>query len=627
MAARRKKSGPKEPETPQPTKDNRLSVLVEMLSHPGSSGMHVMSSAHGMDVPGFEVDEQFEPVTLGTNPSFGAVSRGTSQSESTVLRGTVNSEEEMHALRERPEVAGVWRDTPISPFPGFGDPQPTLQGNGSAMNSCPIPPCDCEPATPKGDLADVAQYLGVDQIWNSGFRGAGIVVGVLDSGITAQGRPVKPGETHRRIPRVINGWPSDWGTESGKWGEHGNMCATDVLGMAPEAQLYDLRIAGSGGSPGTISRALQAFNWALSQFRTDGTPQILTNSWGIFQEAWDNTYARNPNHPFTRKVVEAINEGMIVLFAAGNCGDTCPDNRCGSDTGPGNSIWGANGHPMVMTIGAVNKDEDFIGYSSQGPAALDSNKPDFCSISHFRGYFNSDSGTSAATPILAGAVALLKQASPGSDQNDIKEVLKATAKDIGPSGFDQHSGAGIVQIKAAYDHMHRPVIRPTLTASCKIRPTLIASHCGIIRSTQIGCPPRRTILGSTCPRPTFIGPRCPRPTFIGARCPRPTFIPELCPRPTRVGCPRPTIFDCPRPTLVSCTRPTSMGCSRPSLLCGFSGDDLSGYEEQDLLARLAYTGYDEYYANGWGADMDAEDHYVDDYETYPEADYWYDADQ
>ena len=122
-------------------------------------------------------------------------------------------------------------------------------------------------------------------------------------------------------------------------------------------------------------------------------------------------------------------------------------------SGPGRSIWGANGHPRVMTVGAVNKNEQFVGYSSQGPAALDPHKPDFCSITHFTGYFNSDSGTSAATPIAAGLCALLKQAKPSATHNSIKAALIATAKDIGPVGWDQHSGAGIIGGKRAYDRL------------------------------------------------------------------------------------------------------------------------------------------------------------------------------
>ena len=472
---------------PQPIdKRGRISILIELRSTSGGSGALSMSQASRIDLQGFELDQEFAPVSLGGQ--VGADGMATSL-PSYIVRGTVENEAQIDTLKKNPEVAEVWRDSPISPFSGRRKKEASngfnayvAPNDNLGAGTCPIGSCDCESWVAKGSMADVATYLGVDQIWSRGFRGSGIVVGVLDSGITAQGRPVKAGETARRIPRVIGGWPlDDWGTESSKWGDHGNMCATDVLGMAPEAQLYDLRIAGAGGSPGTISRALQAFQWAIDQHRRDGTPHILTNSWGIFQEAWDVTYARNPNHPFTRKVVEAIDEGIVVLFAAGNCGGTCPDGRCGPDNGVGRSIWGANGHPRVMTVGAVNRLEQFIGYSSQGPAALDANKPDFCGISHFAGYHPSDSGTSAATPIVAGVCALLKQANPGLTQDQVKDCLKSTAKDIGPAGFDQHSGSGIVQAKAAFDRCSgrivitsaaRDVVKPLISDTTPIRDKL-----------------------------------------------------------------------------------------------------------------------------------------------------------
>lgn len=550
---------------PQPVdKEGNYSVLVELRYGSGVSPQLAMGTARNIDLPGFNIDEEFEPVSLNSAASSAEGMLG-QQVQTYVVRGTIKDESEIDALRALPDVAEVWLDTPIAPFPVWeSEPQPE---ESPAAGTCPISPCDCAPGTPKGNMADVANYLGVDQIWAAGFRGTGIVVGVLDSGITAVGRPVKAGETSRRIPRVIGGWPTgDWGTESGKWGDHGNMCATDVLGMAPEAQLYDLRIAGSGGSPGTISRALQAFSWAINKHRVDGTPHVLTNSWGIFQETWDTTYARNPNHPFTRKVVEAINEGILVLFAAGNCGGTCPDGRCGADNGPGRSIWGANGHPLVMTVGAVNKNEQFIGYSSQGPAALDPNKPDFCSISHFTGYNHSDSGTSAATPICAGVVALLKQVKPALSQSQAKSLLKVTAKDIGPAGFDQHSGAGIIQAFAAYRRLTRPSIR-TLAPPCRptnpvtCRPT---TPITCRPTTPITCRPtnpiscRPTIIGPRCPRPTITGPTCPRPTLTGPSCPRVTLAGPNCIRPTLSGpgCLRQTLTNCPRLTLASCPRPT-----------------------------------------------------------------------
>lgn len=426
--------------------DEMQQVIVEVRI-PKSQGIaNALGMAQAMNVPGFELDTSYDPVPMSASSDQEGLT--STNEEVAILRGKIEVNR-IAELEAQPNVIKVWRDSQVSPFTGV-----LVEENKSFVNpmaptaACPIGTCDCSPGTAKGALADVANYLGVDQIWSSGIKGNGIVVGVVDGGITAEGRPVGSGETSRRIPRVIGGWPtSNWGTTAAAWGEHGNMCATDVLGMAPEAQIYDIRIS-NGNS---LSNALAGFQWAIDQHKANGTPHVLTNSWGYFQEAWDPDYTKNPDHPFTRKVIEAIDEGILVLFAAGNCGGTCPDSRCGSDTGPGRSIWGANGHPRVITVGAVNKNEQFVGYSSQGPAALDAQKPDFCSITHFKGYFNSDSGTSAATPIAAGVVALLKQANAAATQDQIKNALKDTAKDIGDAGWDRHSGAGIMRAKAAFD--------------------------------------------------------------------------------------------------------------------------------------------------------------------------------
>ena len=393
-------------------------VLVEIRVPKGQAAGVALQMAAGLKVPNFQLDAEYAPVPINLSPQHAALGVAADE-EVVVVRGTIEVSN-ISTLEAQPQVIKVWRDTKIAPFTSsyIAEKQTPLVVPSPALGTCPIPPCDCSPGTARGNIADVASYLGVDQIWTAGYKGNGIVIGIVDGGITAVGRTPKPGET-AKISRVIGGWPSDWGTTAAAWGDHGNMTSTDSLGMAPEAQVYDIRISDGDA----ISNALAGFQWAINQHRLDGTPHILSNSWGIFRESWDPAYARDPNHPFTRKVVEALDEGILVLFAAGNCGDTCPDGRCGSDTGPGRDIWGANGHPRVMTVGAVNKNEQFIGYSSRGPAALDPQKPDFCSISHFQGYFASDSGTSAATPIAAGIVALLKQANPATTQDLAKSAL------------------------------------------------------------------------------------------------------------------------------------------------------------------------------------------------------------
>jgi hypothetical protein len=483
-------------------------VLVEMRLPRERADAAFASLAAAPSPSGFRVDSSYKPVPMGGGADAADASRagqpgasgraGAAGESIVVVRGTVD-EDRIAELEAQPNVRKVWRDGPIAPFAppplvqtaGAASAAPTAPekreplGPGRALGepgleqttvahaaraavretiarravvlpvqgfaTCPIGTCDCSPGTPKGTIAEVAAYLGADQIWAEGFRGTGIVVGVVDGGITAEGRPIRRGEEATvKVGRVIGGFPdADWGTTGAAWGNHGNMCATDVLGMAPEAQIYDLRI--SDGF--FLSDAMAAFQWAIDRHRADGTPHVLTNSWGIFQEDWAPDYARDPDHVFTRKVLEAMDEGILVLFAAGNCGGTCPDGRCGSDTGPGRSIWGANGHRRTITVGAVNKNEQFVGYSSQGPAALWADKPDFCSVTHFRGYFASDSGTSAATPIAAGVSALLRQAAPGLTQDRLQQVLKDTAKDIGPVGFDSNSGAGILRAKAAFDQL------------------------------------------------------------------------------------------------------------------------------------------------------------------------------
>ena len=62
-----------------------------------------------------------------------------------------------------------------------------------------------------------------------------------------------------------------------------------------------------------------------------------------------------------------------------------------------------------------------------------------------------DGGTSAATAVAAGVVALLKHRRPNLTQDEAKAVLAETAENFWTSGFDRDSGAGIIRAKAAFD--------------------------------------------------------------------------------------------------------------------------------------------------------------------------------
>lgn len=120
-----------------------------------------------------------------------------------------------------------------------------------------------------------------------------------------------------------------------------------------------------------------------------------------------------------------------------------------------------------MTVAAISLKkekkqyiEEYINYSSKGPAALHGEKPDFCAISHYKGYNRGllekgggdycDTGTSAACPVVSGIVALLLQAESNLSQQEIKECLSSTASPLSLN-WNNKTGHGTVRAKDAYD--------------------------------------------------------------------------------------------------------------------------------------------------------------------------------
>ena len=236
---------------------------------------------------------------------------------------------------------------------------------------------DCRPFQPAVSIDAIRDHLGVGDVWQSGHRGDGIIVGIVDEGIDGTEYPVIGG-----FNRAGAQAPGAASIRS-----HGSMCAADVLVAAPEAQLYDYPFLVPRSSS-----ALAMFSNVLKQRRLDGTPHVVSNSWGFYAVP---PQATNPNHeiwdidhPLHRKIREVIESGALVVFAAGNCGTPCPAGNCDdSSIGAGISIHGSNSLAEVITVAAVNSRGDRIGYSSQGPGMFEPEKPDVAAYSHFFGNF------------------------------------------------------------------------------------------------------------------------------------------------------------------------------------------------------------------------------------------------
>ena len=456
-----------------------MKKIILEIRVPVNAGMSMIMEME-MEIarlPGFNLDENYHPIPLHPSKELAAHLAST-QEKIVVIRGELEEPKE-HILIEMSNVIDVWTDGKIQAVDLFdrrkSDSQETddekmfdnseycfyellelgqkqefhksLQLVPQTM-STPCPPTDCQSSVAKGTIADVIKYLCCDRLWEKGIRGAEIVIGICGTGVDKS-----------KIPAVIGGWTPNPAYPPGTDpSNHGTMCATDALAVCPDAKIYDIGIEKTRAPDwsGFLSDAIAGYQWILEQYRRNGTPQILADTSYLVQKAWAPDYAENPNHPFTRKVAEVIDSGITVVFRGGNCGEVCPEGRCGSDVGPGKSIWGANGHPKVITVGAANIQEQWIGYTSQGPAALAPNKPDFCAPSHFKGYYAVDSGSAVPCALCAGVIGLLKSHFTDLTPARAKEALQKTAKNLCATGWDPNSGYGMIQAEGAFNFLVDP---------------------------------------------------------------------------------------------------------------------------------------------------------------------------
>ena len=314
-------------------------------------------------------------------------------------------------------------------------------------------------AAPQGTFKDVRTLLKANALRQRGCTGKKVRVAVVDTGIHGP----HPGPDGHPISASLDpnaGYSPAGGYKAGTSSiDHGTMVAFDVLLGAPDAVLLDYALlqSSAGSWSGFLSDALAAFADLIDLLRRAPGPLVVNNSWGLFDRSSDaplgspENYGANPNHPFNQITGALAAAGADIVFAAGNCGADCPDNRCGGgDTGPGSSIHGANSHPSVLTVAAVTTSGTRLGYSSQGPGGLSSRKPDLSAYSHFSGsgVYRADGGTSAASPVAAGLVAALRQCWPHLPPAVLRAALQKSAGGKG-GGWSYDIGYGVLNTTAA----------------------------------------------------------------------------------------------------------------------------------------------------------------------------------
>ncbi len=304
-------------------------------------------------------------------------------------------------------------------------------------------------------LSDSVPLINADDVWSldvngndcttsgqSCLTGKGITIGIIDTGVDYTHGDL--GGCFGANCKVIGGWDfiNNDGDPMDDMGHGTHVAATAggngiLKGVAPNANIVAYKVLDSRGS-GTMSGVISAIERSIDP-NQDGDYSdhldIISLSLGG---------SGNPDDPVSQSIDNVVDAGVVAVIAAGNSGPSP-----GTIGSPGTSR-------KAITVGASYKNGYIAGFSSRGPVIWgDLNdiksliKPDviapgvnICAAQWDNVFSNADtncnsddehvaiSGTSMATPHVSGAVALIKQAHPDWTPEEIKMLLKNTAKDV-----------------------------------------------------------------------------------------------------------------------------------------------------------------------------------------------------
>ncbi|KAG4136161.1 hypothetical protein ERO13_D08G262300v2 [Gossypium hirsutum] len=287
--------------------------------------------------------------------------------------------------------------------------------------------------------SQVTSLFGADALWRKGYTGAKVKMAIFDTGIRAD-------HPHFRNIKERTNWTNE-DTLNDNLG-HGTFVAgviagedAECLGFAPDAEIYAFRVF-TDAQVSYTSWFLDAFNYAIAT-----NMDVLNLSIG------------GPDYldlPFVEKVWEITANNIIMVSAIGNDGP----------------LYGTLNNPAdqsdVIGVGGIDYSDHIASFSSRGmstweiPHGYGRVKPDV--VAYGREIMGSKistgckslSGTSVASPVVAGVVCLLVSIIPENKRKEIlnpasmkQALVEGAAKLAGPNMYEQ--GAGRVDLLESYE--------------------------------------------------------------------------------------------------------------------------------------------------------------------------------
>ncbi|KAJ3438034.1 neuroendocrine convertase [Anaeramoeba flamelloides] len=324
-------------------------------------------------------------------------------------------------------------------------------------------------------LKNTGQYDGktgvdanVSPAWDKGYFGKNITISILDDGVDHAHEDLSSNFMMKGSWDYCLDQNDPIGTRNDT---HGTSCAgiaaaTDGngvcgLGVAPKANFNMRRILCDGSTYSDIAEALTD--------ESQGVIHVTSNSWGPVQCDKDGCYYWTTPSFVRDAVLDAVQngregKGIVYVWAVGNYAEY------------GGNVNFARGSKIAQVIGvaAVNNDGGHSFYSSVGSAIVVSGvSSGYNSKGNYTGTRTTDratttscrddfGGTSSATPVVAGVVALILEANPNLNYWQVQQIIIETASRENlqtdnwiqnSKGFyyHEHFGFGLVDASAALD--------------------------------------------------------------------------------------------------------------------------------------------------------------------------------
>lgn len=280
-----------------------------------------------------------------------------------------------------------------------------------------------------GAQEDLAQ-IDVPQAWQTTTGDPSVVVAVIDSGVDLS-HPDLVGTTvvsprNETFNNTDVSDPYGHGTHVAGAIFARTDNATGIAGIAPDSSLMPIKVLDGAGA-GFFSDVLDGVDWA----RTHGANVINLSLGGLLST--DEIALFQPTFSAARAA------GILVVAAAGNSGNPL--------------MFYPAGLQGVVSVGAVDSSDVVADFSTVN-RAVDLSAPGVDTLSTMPldinpdGY-ERDSGTSMASPHVAGVAALVWAARPSLGVGQLEGVLRASAVDLGLAGRDDQYGSGRVDAAAA----------------------------------------------------------------------------------------------------------------------------------------------------------------------------------